>query len=98
MLRELYFWQQLKPAVIVPRYDMLKSIFYDIYLGQDLNLGQDLGKKLHPPNMSQIHDVNKTCLLDVTKWFPHKYPNEANTTYIAVDLLYKNKIIYQGSF
>ena len=41
---------------------MLKSISYDIYLGQDLNLGQDLGQ-----NFSWIHDVNKTCLLDVTK-------------------------------
>ena len=49
------------------RYDMLKSIFYDIYLGQDLNLGQDLGHDLHPPSISWIHDVNKTCLLDVTK-------------------------------
>ena len=50
---------------------MLKSISSDIYLGQDLNLGQDLGKdlgqNLHPPNISKIHDVNKTCLLDVTK-------------------------------
>ena len=62
-----YFWQRVKPAVIVPRYDMLKSISYDIYLGQDLNLGQDLGHDLHPPNISWIHDVTKTCLLDVTK-------------------------------
>ena len=51
----------MKPDIIVPRYDMLKSISYDI------NLGQDLGQNLHPPNISQIHDVNKTCLLDVTK-------------------------------
>ena len=56
--------------------DMLKSISYDIYLGQDLNLGQDRGQNLHPPNISWIHDVNKTCLLDVTKQFLHKYPNE----------------------
>ena len=62
-----YFWQRVKPLVIVPRYDMLKSISYDIYLGQDLNLDQDLGQNLHPPNISWIHDVNKTCLLDVTK-------------------------------
>ena len=48
-------------GVIVPRYDMLKSISYDIYLGQDQNVGQDLGKNLHPPNISWIHDVNKTC-------------------------------------
>ena len=57
----------MKPAVIVPRYDMLKFISYDIYLGQDLNLGQDLGQNLHLPNISSIQDVNKTCLLDVTK-------------------------------
>ena len=62
----------MKPSVIVPGYDMLKSISYDIYLGQDLNLdqdlGQDLGQNLHPPNISWIHNVNKTCLLDVTKY------------------------------
>ena len=46
---------------------MLKSISCDIYLGQDLNLGPDLGQNLHPQNISWIHDVNKTCLLDVTK-------------------------------
>ena len=76
-------------------YDMLKSISYDIYLGQDLNLGKDLGQNLHRPNISSIHDVNETCLLDVTKQFLHKYPNEANTIYIPINLLYKNKIIYQ---
>ena len=95
MLLTIQFWAACEPAVIVPRYDMLKSISYDIYLGQDLNLGQNLGQNLHPPNVSWIHNINKTCLLDVTKWFLHKYPNEANTTYIAVNLLYKNKIIYQ---
>ena len=63
-----YFWQRVKPAVIVPRYDMLKSISYDIYLGQDLNLDQDLDQNLHPPNIFWIHNVNKTCLLDVTKY------------------------------
>ena len=62
-----FFWQRLKPAVIIPKYDILKSISYDICLGQDLNLGQDLGKNLHPPNISWIHDVNKICLLDLTK-------------------------------
>ena len=64
---ELFFWQRVKPAVIVPRYDMLTSISYYIYFGQDLNLDQDLGHDLHPPNISWIHDVNKTCLLYVTK-------------------------------
>ena len=92
-----YFGQRVKPAVIVPRYDMLKSISYDIYLGQDLNLDQDLGKdlvqNLHLPNIAWIHNVNKTCLLDVTK--NNENQNEANSTYIAVNLLYKNKIIYQ---
>ena len=62
-----FFWQRVKPVVIVPRYDILKSISHDIYLDQDLNLGQDLGQNLHPPNISWTHDVNKTCLLDVTK-------------------------------
>ena len=61
------FWQRVKPALIVPGYGMLKSISYDIYLGQDLNLGQDLGQNLHPPSISWIHDVIKVCLLDVTK-------------------------------
>ena len=60
-----YFWQPVNPAVIVPRYDMLKSISYDIYLGQDLNFGQDLGQNLHPPNISWIHNVKKTRLFDV---------------------------------
>ena len=67
-----YFGERVKPAVIVPRYDILKSISYDIYLGQDLildqDLGQDLGQNLHLPNIFWIHNVNKTCLLDVTKY------------------------------
>ena len=52
------FWQWVKPALIIPRYDMLRSISYDIHLGQDQNVGQDLGHDLHPPNISWIHDVN----------------------------------------
>ena len=31
----ILFWQRVKPAVIVPMYDMLKSKSYDIYLGQN---------------------------------------------------------------
>ena len=49
------------------RYDMLKSISYDIYLGQDLGQDHSYVKNLHPPNISWIHDVNKSCLLDLTK-------------------------------
>ena len=77
------FWQLVKPAVIVPMYDMLKSNSYVKYLGQDLGQDQGLFKNLHPAKTSWIHDVNKTCFLHVTKYFPflHKYPNEANTTY-----------------
>ena len=52
------FWQRVKPTLIVSRYDMLRSISYDIHLGQDQNVGQDLGHDLHPPNISWIHDVN----------------------------------------
>ena len=59
----LHYWQRVKPAIIVTSYDTLKSNSHDIYLGQD----QGRVKNLHPPNISWIHDVNKTCFLHVMK-------------------------------
>ena len=47
--------------------DILISDAYDIYRGQDLGQYQGRDKNLHPPNISWIPDVNKTCFLHVTK-------------------------------
>ena len=43
------YWQQVKPAVKeLPRYQILVSNAYDIYLGQDLGQSHGLFKFLHP--------------------------------------------------
>ena len=49
--------------ILVYWQDILISNAYDIHLGQD----EGCDKNLHPPNISWIHDVNKTCFLHVTK-------------------------------